>query len=69
TIVRPSVLAGDRTERRVGERAWVVALRLLAPLVPHRLRISPARAVAATLLDGAVAGPPGVHFKYNEDMV
>jgi uncharacterized protein YbjT (DUF2867 family) len=68
TIVRPSVLAGDRTERRFGERAWLVALRLLAPLVPRRLRASPASAVAATLLDGAIAGPPGVHFKYNEDM-
>jgi len=68
TIARPSVLSGDRAERRFGERAWVVALRLLAPLVPRRLRISPASAVAATLLDGAVAGPPGVHFKYNEDM-
>jgi len=68
TIVRPSVLGGDRAEWRLGERAWVVALRLFAPLVPRRLRVSPASAVAATLLDGAVAGPPGVHFKYNEDM-
>lgn len=68
TIVRPSVLDGDRAERRVGERTYAIALRLLAPLVPRRLRVSPARAVAATLLDGAVAGTPGVHLKYNEDM-
>ena len=68
TIVRPSVLGGDRAERRVGERAYAIALRLLAPLVPRRLRVSPATAVAASLLDGAVGGLPGVHFKYNEDM-
>ena len=68
TIVRPSVLDGDRAERRVGERTYAIALRLLAPLVPRRLRVSPARAVAATLLDGAIAGTPGVHLKYNEDM-
>lgn len=68
TIVRPSVLDGDRAERRIGERGYAIALRLLAPLVPRRLRVSPASAVAAALLDGAVAGPPGVHFRYNEDM-
>lgn len=68
TIVRPSVLDGDRAERRPGERAYAVTLRLLAPLVPRRLRLSPASAVAATLLDGAVAGAPGINVKYNEDM-
>jgi uncharacterized protein YbjT (DUF2867 family) len=68
TIVRPSVLGGDRAERRLGEHAYATALRLFAPLVPRRLRVSAASAVAATLLDGAVAGPPGVHFKYNDDM-
>jgi uncharacterized protein YbjT (DUF2867 family) len=68
TIVRPSVLDGERAERRIGERGYAIALRLLAPLVPRRLRVSPASAVAAALLDGAVAGSPGVHFKYNEDM-
>ena len=68
TIVRPSVLTGDRKERRPGERAWIIALRVLAPLVPHRLRLSPAGAVAAALLEGAIAGAAGVHIKHNDDL-
>lgn len=69
TIVRPSVLDGHREQQRPGERRAQVAFRLLAPLVPRRLRISSASAVAAALVEGAVAGPPGVHVRHNDDLI
>jgi hypothetical protein len=36
---------------------------MLAPLLPGRLRISPASAVAASLVDGAIEAPPGVQSR------
>ena len=46
-------------------RAMAVAAGLLgtlAPVLPRRLRISPADEVARFLLDGAIAGPEGTHI-------
>ena len=68
TIVRPSVLDGPREQPRRDERRAAMLFGVLAPLLPRRLRISPAVAVAAALLEGAIAGPPGVHLMHNEDM-
>lgn len=68
TIVRPSVLDGHREQQRFDEHMAQITFRLLAPVLPHRLRISPASAVAASLVASAIEGPPGVHIKTNEDM-
>lgn len=68
TIVRPSVLDGDREQRRPDERMARILVAMLAPLLPRRLRVSPAGAVAAALIEGAVAAPPGIHLKTNDDM-
>ena len=62
TIVRPGLLGGDRKERRPGERFAAGLLGTLAPVLPRRLRISPADEVARFLLDGAIAGPEGTHI-------
>jgi hypothetical protein len=66
TVVRPSVLDGHR--ERGGERMANIIFEILAPVLPRQLRVSPASGVAALLLDGAIAAPPGVHIKTNEDM-
>ena len=68
TIVRPSFLDGHREPPRRGEHMASVVLGVLAPVLPRRLRISPASAVAAALVEGAITAPPGVHLKHNEDM-
>lgn len=68
TIVRPSVLDGRREQERRDERLAKVIFRMLAPVLPHRLRISPASAVAASLIHGAVEAPPGLHLMTNDDM-
>lgn len=68
TIVRPSVLDGHRERPRLDERMAKIVFGMLAPVLPRRLRISPASAVAASLIGGAIEAPPGVHLKTNEDM-
>jgi uncharacterized protein YbjT (DUF2867 family) len=68
TIVRPSVLDGQRELQRADENMARVIVKFLAPILPHRLRLSPASAVAAALLEGAIEAPPGIHLKTNKDM-
>ena len=41
---------------------------LAAAVLPRRWRLSPAVAVAAALLEGAIAGAPGVRILHNEDL-
>jgi uncharacterized protein YbjT (DUF2867 family) len=68
TIVRPSVLDGHREHQRLDERTANIIFGILAPVLPRRWRISPASAVAASLLDAAIDAPPGIHVRHNEDM-
>jgi len=67
TFVRPSVLDGHRA--RGGERTANIIFEILAPVLPRSLRVSPAKGIAALLLDGAIAAPSGVHIKTNADML
>ena len=62
TIVRPGLIGGDRAEFRLGERIASVVLGALGPVLPRRYRISPADNIAASLIDAAVTGRPGVHL-------
>lgn len=63
-VLRPSLLLGDRDERRPGERLAEVVLRPLAPLMVGplaRYRPVQASAVAATLVQAALEGRSGHH--------
>lgn len=59
TLVRPSLIAGERTPPRPLERAGLVAARWLGPLLPRRYRPVPAAAVARALLESALTATPG----------
>lgn len=69
TILRPSLLGGDRGEQRGTENLASIVIRMLTPVLPRRLHISPAGVVAAALVEAAIAGPPGVHVRTNDDMM
>ena len=56
TIVRPSLLLGEREAFRLGERLMMP----LGVLVPRRWRPVQARAVAAVLVQASIHGAPGV---------
>ena len=58
-IVRPSLLAGDRDEKRLGESIGLMAAKLFWPLIPRKYRAVPAEKVAATLIQSVTAGAPG----------
>jgi uncharacterized protein YbjT (DUF2867 family) len=62
TVVRPGLLGGERAEFRRGERFAAAILGALAPVLPRRLRISPAERVARVLLEGVVAGAAGTQL-------
>jgi uncharacterized protein YbjT (DUF2867 family) len=59
TIVRPGLLGGVRSERRLAEDVGKVALGLLGPILPARWRISRPERVAEVLVGGVVEGEPG----------
>ncbi|MBS0317025.1 MAG: NAD(P)H-binding protein [Proteobacteria bacterium] len=63
-IVRPSFLAGDRSDLaqppRLGERWVMAALQRMAPLIPVNYRAISPQQVARALLASVKAGRPGV---------
>ena len=64
TIVRPSLLLGDRREFRLGESL----AKRLAWAVPGRYRPVHAREVAGALVRAAKADEPGMHIIESEDI-
>jgi uncharacterized protein YbjT (DUF2867 family) len=68
TFVRPGLIEGQRDERRPGERAASIALRLLHPLLPRLWRINPARQIAHRLLDAAANQRPGIHIVSSDEL-
>jgi uncharacterized protein YbjT (DUF2867 family) len=60
TVVRPSLLAGQRTDRRRGERSALLLLRPLRRILPKRWRPVPALAVAHAMFDAVARGTPGL---------
>lgn len=61
TSARPGLIGGERRESRPAERAALLALTALGPLLPRRWRICPAQTIARAMLDAALQGRAGVH--------
>ena len=59
---RPSFLAGERGEFRLGERIGLIVFRALRPLIPRKYRAIQAGQVAAALITLANEGLTGTHF-------
>lgn len=58
-VLRPSLLAGERAEFRMGERAALALMRPLRALVPARYRAIPAATVARALVAASRSPAPG----------
>ena len=69
TLVRPSVIGGARDALRPGELLAKGVLRVIAPVLPLRLRVVPAERIAAALLEAAIAAPAGVHIIESEALL
>ena len=62
TVVRPSLIGGERDERRWAEVLGLKLFAALGPVLPLRYRIVPAERIARALLAAAVAAQPGVRI-------
>jgi len=69
TIVRPSLIGGERDEFRLAESAALRLSKILGPVLPKKFRISPAPNIATALIDAIVERPPGCHFRYAESLL
>jgi uncharacterized protein YbjT (DUF2867 family) len=69
TIARPSLIGGQRDERRLMEHIALRSLQVLAPIVPKKLQINPAETIAAACLNAVMASDPGFHIRNAESLV
>lgn len=69
TFVRPGLIGGERSESRPAERAALVTLRILGPLLPRAWRINPAERIAAAMIEAAIAAKPGRHVVSSAELV
>ena len=68
TILRPSMIGGERKEFRLGESIFLWLSRVLAPVLPKGFHVNPATVIARVLVDAAVTGKPGVHFRFSDSL-
>ena len=62
TIVRPSLIGGERDESRFRESIALRLMSIFAPILPKKFQINPAPTVASACLSAVIAAKPGVHF-------
>lgn len=68
TIIRPSLISGDRPQSRLYERAAIGLLNLLSPLLPASLRPNRAESIASALVDRALNPRPGQTVIRSQDL-
>jgi len=61
TIVRPNFIGGERAERRVAERAFLLVLGAINPILPRGMKLNPAPVIARRLIEAAIGAPLGRH--------
>jgi uncharacterized protein YbjT (DUF2867 family) len=69
TILRPSMIEGERDEFRLAESIVLRLSRFLAPALPKGFRVNPAPKFAQVLVDAALTSEPGCHFRYSDSLV
>lgn len=62
TLLRPSMLSGDRSEFRAGERITLALTRPLSALIPAKYRPVADVTVARAMIDAATRAQPGVEI-------
>lgn len=66
TFVRPSMIGGERTERRPLEALALRVFTALPFLLPRRYRVVPAERIARSLLASVLSARPGTHTVESE---
>ena len=68
-VYRPSLIGGERAERRPAERFAMGAARLLSPILPAGIRMVPAAAIARCMAGTAERAPPGLSLVPSRDIL
>jgi uncharacterized protein YbjT (DUF2867 family) len=69
TILRPSIIEGQRDEVRLAESLALKLSHFLAPVLPKRFHVNPAPKIAQVLVNAAMTAEPGCHFRYSDSLV
>jgi uncharacterized protein YbjT (DUF2867 family) len=69
TIVRPSLIGGERDEPRFREGIALRFMSIFAPILPKKFHVNPAPTIAAAILAAVTTAEPGLHFRYAESLV
>jgi uncharacterized protein YbjT (DUF2867 family) len=69
TIVRPSLIGGERDEPRLREGIALRLMSIFAPILPKKFHVNPAPTIAAAILDAVTTAEPGRHFRYAKSLV
>jgi uncharacterized protein YbjT (DUF2867 family) len=69
TILRPSIIEGERDEVRLAESLVLKLSHFLAPVLPKRFHVNPAPKIAQVLVDAVVTAEPGCHFRHSDSLV
>jgi uncharacterized protein YbjT (DUF2867 family) len=69
TILRPSIIEGERDEVRLAESLVLKLSHFLAPVLPKRFHVNPAQKIAQVLVEAVVTAQPGCHFRYSDSLV
>lgn len=67
-IMRPSILEGNRKEKRTGEKFGIFMAKALSFLLPSRLKLSPASMVAQAMANAAKSDTTGAKVYMNKEM-
>jgi uncharacterized protein YbjT (DUF2867 family) len=68
TICRPSIIAGERSETRIAEGAFLAISGAIAPILPKKFHVNPAAVIAASLLDSVLIARPGCRWIFAEEL-
>ena len=69
TILRPSIIEGQRDEVRLAESLVLKLSHFFAPVLRKRFHVNPAPKIAQVLVEAVVTAVPGCHFRYSESLV
>jgi uncharacterized protein YbjT (DUF2867 family) len=68
TILRPSIIGGDRNESRFAEGAALTLARAMAPILPKKFHVNPASVIATALLHSVLQLKVGCRLIFAEDL-
>ncbi len=67
-IFRPSIIGGERDERRLAEAFAIRFSSIFRSILPKKFHVNPAARIASAMLEAVVSSKPGLHFRYAESL-